>query len=370
MEAVIVRNTLAEETTWVTRVIPQRPISPILNGLHISAGADGDLRFAATDNSAASSTVVEGEVLEAGDVVVPGKLLASIAGLLPQKQVTLKTKGSKLTVTCDRSDFSLPTFSVEDYPKPPAQYPDSAGTIIGSVFSDAVAQVTFAAAKDETLPVLTGVKIKCSDEYLTLVATDRLRLAVKKIAWDGAAREPILTRARLLADFAKPASSHPVEMSIDNVASLFGLVTGPHRSTMPLMDSSTYPDVERLVPIDAGTTVVEADIAELADAVKRVSLVTDDRSHQPIRLTFGNEEIHLVAGGGADADASEAVQGIMTGERVETAFNPNFLLDALLALSGDTVRIQLAGPSRAVLLTAPDDDTYQHVLMPVKVAQR
>ena len=365
MKAIIARGTLAEETNWVSRVIPQRPTNPILNGLVITTDtADGTgLQLSATDASTSSVTALEADIVEPGTVIVPGKLLAAIAGSLPQQPVTINLDGSKLSITCGRSKFALPTYSIEDYPKLPTQ-PDQVGTLPGSAFSDAVQQVVFAAAKDESLPVITGAQIRCSDTEIVFVATDRYRLAIKTLPWNGGALEPFVLRAKSFAELAKPVSPTPIALSLDPAATLFGVIAGTRRSVLPLLEGTTFPDVQRVIPT-TGNITVTTDTVRLVEAVKRVRLVMD-RPNQPAKLTFGNDEI-LIAAGDGDAAASEAVEATIDGDRIEIAFNPEYLVDGLVALAGETTRFRLIEPNRPVLLDSPDDDTYRHVLMPVRL---
>lgn len=362
METRTNRSVLAEEASWVARVIPARPTSAVLNGIHIETG-DNQIRLSATDNAAASTTTIDADVTTPGSTVVPGKLLAAIAGSLPHKPVLITADDSKLRISCGKSQFALPTMPLEDYPKLPAQ-PDQIGTVHGGDFSDSVAQVVIAAAKDETLPVLTGVQIKTTDSEMTMLATDRYRLAVKKLPWNGTGRDPFLIRAKNLAELARPAAVGQVSFSMDSTSTLFGVNAGVRHSIVPLLNGS-FPDVERLVP-SGDDLVATVDVAELIEAVKRVRLVMD-RPNQPLRLTFGNDEILLDAGSGSNSAASEPVESQIHGERTEIAFNPEYLVEALAALAGSPARFQLNGSTRPVLLDAMDDPSYQHILMPVKV---
>ena len=365
MEIQVARGTFAEEVSWVSRVIPQRPISPILNGIFIETRHDGKMILSATDQSAASSTIVDADILIHGRIVVPGKLLALIAGSLPQKPVSLKENGTKLTISCGRTEYTVPTLPIAEYPILPDQ-PDQIGTLAGEEFSDAVLQTVFAAAKDDTVPALAGTQIRCSETEITLISTDRYRLAVKKVPWTGQPREPFLLRARALADIAKPSSPNPVILSLNPNSTLFGVTSGVRRSTMPMLASQAFPDVERLIPT-SGTTTVEVDISELVDAVKRVRLVMD-RPSQPIKLQFENGEILVSANSGPDASASERVTAKIDGDDIEIAFNPEYLVEGLSALAGPMARFRFIGSSKPSLLDAPEDESYRHVLMPVRLS--
>ncbi len=131
----------------------------------------------------------------------------------------ISVDGSRVTITCGSAKFSLPTMPVEDYPQLPAM-PQRAGEVAGEVFGQAVAQVAIAAGRDDTLPMLTGVRMEIGTEKLTLVATDRFRLAMREFEWHSGGDVPVdtavLVPARTLAEAAKTlgTSGNTVEISL------------------------------------------------------------------------------------------------------------------------------------------------------------
>ena len=113
-------------------------------------------------------------------MLVPGRLLSDIVRSLPAQPVDLRLEGTRVVLTCGAARFTLPTLPVEDYPALPAM-PTTAGSLESDVFAAAVAQVALAAGRDDTLPVLTGVRVEIEGDELTLAATDRYRLAVRTL---------------------------------------------------------------------------------------------------------------------------------------------------------------------------------------------
>src|SRR5207237_6247784 len=140
-----------------------------------------------------------------GAALVSGRLLAEITKALPGKPVDVAAVGSHVEITCGSARFTLPTMPVEDYPTLP-DMPASAGTVDAAAFAAAVSQVAIAAGRDDTLPVLTGVRVELEGNRLALLATDRYRLAVRELAWqpdDPEVNAAALVPARTIADTAK-----------------------------------------------------------------------------------------------------------------------------------------------------------------------
>ena len=199
------RQTLAEAVAWAARTLPARPALPVLAGMLIEATGDDGLVLAGFDYEVSARAQVEAAVAEPGRVLVPGRLLAEIVRNLPPQPVDVFTKGSEVVVRCGPAEFGLTTLPVEDYPTLP-EPPSRAGTVPGDVFAAAVAQVVPAAGKDDTLPMLTGVRIDFEGDTMWLACTDRYRIAARELTWapaDASFSTGVVVPARTLADTAK-----------------------------------------------------------------------------------------------------------------------------------------------------------------------
>ncbi|WP_432535579.1 DNA polymerase III subunit beta [Kineococcus arenarius] len=374
MELQVERDVLADAVAWAARALPSRPPVPVLAGVLLEAGDDGTLRLSTFDYEVSARVEVPAEVRTGGRVLVSGRLLADISRSLPPRPVTLTTDGSKVVVTCGASRFTLLTMSVDEYPALPAM-PGESGTVPGSEFTEAVAQVTVAASRDETLPILTGVRLEIEGGRLTLLATDRYRLAVRELRWNPSTPDfttAALVRARTLSDVARSlGGTSTLRMALaDGGSDLIGFSADGRQSTSLLVDGE-YPKVRALFPAESPTHAVVSTSA-LAEAVKRVALVAERNT--PVRLRFEDGVLSLEAGQGEDAQATEALEASLVGEPIAIAFNPQFLLDGLGALSAPYARLSFTQSTRPAVITGQaeaegeDDDSYRYLLMPVRLA--
>ena len=156
------RDVLADAAAWVARSLPARPPVPVLGGVLVeaSSGPSGErLTVSGFDYETSARVEVEATIGDPGRVLVSGRLLADITRALPAKPVDLVVDGSRATINCGSSRFSLPTMPVEDYPQLPAM-PQLAGTVAAEELASAVAQVAVAAGRDDTLPMLTGIRME------------------------------------------------------------------------------------------------------------------------------------------------------------------------------------------------------------------
>ncbi len=371
------REVLADAVTWVARGLPARPPVPVLSGVLVEADAAGTVTLSAFDYEVSAKVTVAADVDAAGTVLVAGRLLSDISRNLPTgKPVDVATDGTKVQVTCGTSRFSLLMMQADDYPTLPAA-PQASGTIAGDVFTQAVQQVAIAADRGDTLPILTGVKMTVDGERVTLLATDRYRLAMRELTWHPASSDAAYTAlvpARTLSDTAKSlGAAGSVELALgDNAGGdgLIGFEAGQRRATTRLLDGE-YPKVTSIFPTSVDTEAVVG-TGELIEAVKRVSLVAERNT--PVRLRFTDGELAIEAGTGDDAQASEAVAATLTGPPIEVAFNPHFLLDGLGVLGAAYTRFSFTQPLRPAVLSGQADadgeadSSYRYVLMPVRFA--
>lgn len=390
MQLKVERDAFADAVVWTARSLPARPPMQVLLGLRLEVGEDGVLEICGFDYEISSRVNLDVTVAEPGKVLVPGRLLADIVRSLPPQPVELRLEGTRVVLTCGPARFTLPTLPVEDYPSLPSM-PPVTGTLASDVFAEVVGQVALAAGRDDTLPVLTGVRFEIEGDMLTLAATDRYRLAVRTVAWrpeDSQISTTALVPARTLAETAKALTAGPeVVLALSGAGSTDGMIgfEGAGRRTTSRLLEGEFPKYRSLLPKQS-TAFAEIETAPFADAVRRVALVA--ARNAPVRLSLSVDGMVLEAGGADDAQASEQLEcswqddGATAGEPFQIAFNPQYLLDGLGAAASDRTTMSFTGPTRPAVLTgkrgaaagADTSDTsdmlddYRYLLMPVRLS--
>lgn len=366
------KDIFTDAVGWVARTIPHRPAVPVLAGMKIVADAEGNVSLGSRDSDITSHADIEADVLEPGEILVNGKLLADICRALPAQPIDFSTDGNKVDIECGSAHFSMKVMTMDDYAEL-HDMPPVAGTVDGAQWQEAVQQVTIAASNDDTLPMLVSVCIEIHGESILLMATDRYRLAVKEISWkpvDPEISVRILVRATRLLDIAKAlGSAGPVDISLNDVQTptLIGFTAAGRQNTVQLIDGD-YPQVLSLFPEEvAGSAVM--DRAELSEAIKRARLVVEKNS--AVRLAFSEGELVLDAGQGDAAQASEALQATVEGKDITMAFNPVFLQEGLAVMNEDLVRLAYTQESKPAVLTEQDekgtvDESFRLLLMPIR----
>ncbi|MDR2379158.1 MAG: DNA polymerase III subunit beta [Bifidobacteriaceae bacterium] len=372
MKFMVDRDILADAVGWVARALPARPPSPVLSGVRVKAATDdgGRVTLATFDYEVSAKVDFAADVTETGEILVSGRLLAEIAKLLPAKPVTVQLDGPRAIVTCGSSTFTLPTMTLDDYPALPI-LPSAVGAIDAGSFASAVGQVAVAATRDETLPLLTGVRVEIEGENLTFLATDRYRLAIKELTWKPTSPDVsrvALVRARTLVDVAKAfGHTEQVEVSLTapGIADIIGFSAAGRETTSLLIDGD-YPQVRKLFPESFEVSAVLS-VQALVEAVRRVSLVADRNT--PVQIAFGEHEAVLNAGAGDNAQASEVLEAQVTSP-ITVAFNPHFLLEGLSVIGSPEVKMLMNGPNKPVLFQGYADgrllSDYKYLLVPIR----
>ncbi|MET7616301.1 DNA polymerase III subunit beta [Streptomyces sp. NPDC005408] len=375
MKIRVERDVLAEAVAWVARSLPARPPAPVLAGLLLKA-EDGALSFSSFDYEVSARVSVEAEVDEDGTVLVSGRLLADICRALPNRPVEISTDGVRATVVCGSSRFTLHTLPVEEYPALP-QMPTATGTVPGEVFASAAAQVAIAAGRDDTLPVLTGVRIEIEGDTVTLASTDRYRFAVREFLWkpeNPEASAVALVPAKTLLDTAKALTSgDTVTLALSGSGAGEGLIgfEGAGRRTTTRLLEGDLPKYRTLFPTEFNSVAV-IETAPFVEAVKRVALVAERNT--PVRLSFEQGVLILEAGSSDDAQAVERVDANLEGDDISIAFNPTFLLDGLSAIDSPVAQLSFTTSTKPALLSgkpavdAEADEAYKYLIMPVRLS--
>jgi DNA polymerase-3 subunit beta len=370
------RDVFSEAVSFAVKLLPQRTTLPILSGVLLEA-TDSVLTLSSFDYEVSAQTEVAAEIEESGRVLVSGRLLAEIASRLPSAPVVFSTEESRITVSCGSAHFTLLSMPVEEYPTLP-QIAESSGSLPAEAFANAVAQVAVAASRDDVTPVITGVQLEVSKTSLSLVATDRYRVAVREIEWSAgdAINEAVtaLVPARTLTEIGKTfGHSGTISISITSTDDRELIAfQADKRTVTSLLIKGNFPPVKRLFPENVDNYAV-MNTAELIEATRRVSLVLEREA--ALRFSFSIDGLTLEAIGSEQAQASETIDAFLTGGDTVVSLKPQFLLDGLGAVHSEFVRISFTktdNPNKPgpVLITSQSSkdqagaDNYKYLLQP------
>jgi DNA polymerase III subunit beta len=358
------REELAQKVALVSRGVSTRTAVQILGGILIRASA-GEVELAATDMELSLRTPLEASVEGDGAAVVPGRLLADLARLLPAGEVEIAYREDEnvLEVRCGPAEYRLNTYGAEDFPRLPDAGSTPTHTVDAESFLGTTASVGRAVSRDEARPVLTGILVRFGEGKLVMAATDSYRLSYKETAISGAVPDlEAIVPARALEEVKRlvdPGGS--IELGVLENQVLFG-IDGTWLTTRRI--EGQFPKFDELRPKEFKYEVT-LPREELLDVVRRTSVMAHRNS--PLRLRFAEGEVTVWTQTQDVGEARESLPIRFEGEPLEIGFNADFLRDGIESAEGEEMRLRLIDPLRPGLIQGPDDD-FWYLIMPIRLA--
>ena len=358
----------------VARAVPTRSTLPITNNILLEAD-DDQLTLSATDAETIAITyrIVSG-ITEPGTITLPSRLLSDFVATLPPQpiDISLAERSRQVSLSCARNEASIGGQAADEFPPiPPVEDGDTI-QLDADALRHSINQVAFAAATDDSRPVLTGVHFALRDGSLRLAAADGFRLAVNtiEVGEDGADREAIVP-ARALNELARllPEVSEQISVTF-NPAGTQVLFDLGHATLIAQLIQGTFPNYEQLIPsghatrteVTVGEFMRETRIASIfardGSGIVRLVASPGDGSTGRLTVTARAEEVGNNEG---------VIDALVEGEEARIAFNSRYLIEVLGALDSDRVAIETSSPSSPGVLRPVPDDGYVHVVMPMFV---
>jgi DNA polymerase-3 subunit beta len=360
------RDVLADALATAGRAATSRTGAlPVLEGLHLSVQAD-ELAVTGTDlEMSIRLTITVGGVSD-GAVVVPARLSADAVKSLPAGAVEFSSGDDEVTISAGRSQFSLRSYNIEDYP---AQVDPAAEavTLASASFADALRQVVRAASSDEARGVITGVLVAAEEDTVRMVATDSYRLAVRDLPDTSilAGGQKVLVPHRALTELQRVLGAND-ELTVRLGARHATFECGRTRLTTRLIEGE-YPNYRNLVPASSPNVLTVGKEA-LLESLRRVKIMAQRDSSSAVRLNLGGDTMTLSV---RDQDYGTVVEELdvrYEGDEMLVGFNPDYLMNGVDAIDSDEVTVSLRDPVKAVVLRGVGKDDYLYLLMPLRVS--
>lgn len=371
------QENLVRGLSVVSRAVATRTTLPITQNVLLSTD-QSRLKLAATNLEIAITTWIGAQVEEEGSITIPARLLTDFVNSLPSERIDIESTAQPkgLNLQCARTETHINGTDAEDFPPIPTVESGVAGKIEPQVLKDAINHVAFAAATEDSRPVLTGVKVEISGQDFTFAAADGFRLAVYR----GKLAEPmpedvsfiIPSRAMQEVNRVIGGQEEPVEFTITPQKSqaLFRLESV---EIMSQLIQGTFPNYSQLIPQSYGTRAI-VELEDFLRATRTASIFARDGSGiVRIQLTGGdNGTGRLLISSRAEelGDNQGEINASIEGDDAKIAFNAKYLAEVLDVLGKGQVALETTSPSSPGVLKpvtiAPDTD-YVHVVMPMFV---
>jgi DNA polymerase-3 subunit beta len=377
MRVSCLQENLARGLNIVSRAVGTRTTLPVLSNV-LLATDNGRLRLAATNLDMGITAWIGASVEEDGAITVPARTLNDLVNTLSPERVDLEvaTRTNALHLACGATTASIK--GIDAYEFPPIPEPSDEDDVLpipADIFKEAIGMVAFAAARDDSRPILTGVSINYQDGLLTLAAADGFRLSVREIPLEAEFYETInlVVPARSLSEIARiiteddevvelvlPRDRSQVLFHLENVEVVSQLIDG------------TFPDYRQIIPRDVETRTVLY-TADLLRAARRADIFAREANHT-VRFSVEPQEgmagIARVRAQSSETGENEVVlDASIEGDGVEIAFNVRYLIDVLSVIPQDQIEVKTIRADKPGVLQPVGDDSYTHVVMPMHIGR-
>ena len=374
MKVTCLQENLAKGLGITGRIVKER--STLLALSNILLAADGDrLKLAATNLEIGITCWIGAQIEQEGAITVPARTLVDLVNTLPPGKVDMSMNGSQtLKLQSGRFKSNVKGIDANEFPLIPHIEGDEAIQIAPDVLGQMIEQVTFAAARDESRPILTGVLARFDGDRLTFAAADGFRLSVRTDALGVAVSQPfeVIVPARALAELGHILGNQeePVSIAVTPQRNQIVFRLNSIEMVAQLVDGK-FPDYQAILP-KAHTARAVLDTAPLIKACKAASVFARE-SANTVRLTVvpGDESrpghLTVQATSAETGDNAGEVDASIEGEPLEIAFNVQYLIDALKAVGTPQVSLELTTASSPGVLRPLGDDAFKHVMMPMQL---
>ncbi len=327
------------------------------------------LQISATNLETGITLWLGAKVEEEGEITIPAKILTEIVASLPAGKIDLEVKENSLKISSEGYDASLNGIPAAEFPKLPTYSPDSLFSFPSEKLLEAINQVAFSAATDEGRPVLTGVLFKLQEKRLSLVATDGYRLSLKTIEMETPVKEAIslLLPAKTLMEVGRiiaDEKAQAVQMGFTKEQNQVVFVFADLELFSRVIEGE-FPDYTKIIP-QSFSTKVALDRESFSRAVKVVSIFARD-SANIIKLKIDKNSLQMSANSPQVGENKNSLEAKLEGEESEIAFNYRFVQGFLGAVVSPEVSLEMSGPLNPGIFRAVGEESYLHIIMPVRL---
>lgn len=355
LDTTVITSHLSRVVGIVSRAVPARSTLPIVTNLLLQTDR-GRLKLAATDLDMSIEAWCGAMIHEEGATTVPARLFTNLLSTFPEAPVHLSLS-NRLHWKYARDKGDLPVMSAEDYPRL-TEVEGEPFEVPAKTLHRALELVTFAAATNDSRPVLAGVLVEAKEGRLTFAAADGYRLSVYSMPSEQTFSVILPRRALREVQRICHGSTENVRVTIDAKRACFEFTDV--RLTCQLIQG-TFPNYRQVIPSEFKTTAT-VETKPLANAVRRAGVYMADEPFQPpVRMGFNGSELRVWAEtNDGEGDALLDIEG--EGEAMKWACSPRYLGD-LLAVVGEKVTVQLSSSTTQGVFR--NDEDFVHVVMPM-----
>lgn len=368
MKFTIEKQAILRELTYIQQTVAEkRNAIPALAYVRIEASGKRIVRLSGTDLDQTLTCETEGAVQKAGACALPGRKLFEIIKQLPDAEVVFESKDAdRVSVTCERASFKIAGMNPKDLPELP-KFKESAVQLPADIIRTMTERTRFCITQEESRYTLSGAKFILRKKGVRVVSTDGHRLALidNRSITSGHELDVLIPRGALVA-VSRLAAAHEGEVGIQSDENHIYFEIGT-RTLVARLLTGTFPNYEMILPKN-NEHKIEFDCAELLQTVRRVAVMTDERS-RALRLEFAKGKLTVRAEEDGQGAAEDAIEVAYDGAKVVIGINSNYLAEYLTVLGSGRVRFEFKDALNPVQIRPLGEPGYNsfNIIMPMNL---
>ena len=371
MKLQVLQENLNSGLLTASRTISSKAQLPILSNMLLKATREG-LQILATNLETGVNIKIGAKIDKEGEITIPAKIFTEIVSSLSTERIDLEVVENTLKLTTNSYQATLNGLPATEFPKFPHYASEDLFSLPAEKLLEAINQVAFAAATDDSRPILTGILFELEGKDLSLVATDGYRLSLKKVAVNSPVKEKIslIIPARSLIEVSrvleeeKEKKEKILKMGFTKEQNQVVFVF-PEIELFSRVIEGTFPDYQKIIP-NSFTTKLILDREIFSREVKVVSIFARD-SANIIKFKIQKDLLEMSANSPQIGENKSSLETKQEGEEGEIAFNFRFLQGFLSAVNVQEISLEMNGPLNPGVFRGVGDDSFLHIIMPVRL---
>ena len=360
------KNELLTGLNIVSKAVSTKAVKPILECILIEA-KNGEVKLTANNLSLGIETYINCTILEEGEVALSAKFFTDIIRKLADSDIDIVSNNDyKTIINCEKSNFSIPCWSGEEFPELLSVSKDKSITISQLSLKDVIRQTIFSIADNENSKLMSGEYFSVKDNVLSVVSLDGHRISLRRINLKGDNSElNAVIPGKTLQEISKIINGDDEEdvniyFSDKNMSFEFGRT----RVVSRLIEGE-YFKIAHMLSMDT-SIVVKANRSELMGCIDRASLLIQETDKKPIIVSVKNDNNLYIKLDTNRGSINEEMEIEKEGNEIVIGFNPSFIMDALRVIDDDRVHIYM-NDSKSPCIIKDDDETFTYIILPINI---
>ncbi len=367
MKILCERNSLIDAVSAVSRAVPARSSLGVLEGIFISASADGTVTMIGNDLEIGIEAKIQANVTEPGEVVLGAKMIGNIIRALPDDKVSVEVNEKNVAlIRSGAAKFEIAGIAADEFPDLPVIESDYSIGLPGSIIKDMIAKTSFAVATTDNNPILTGCLLKIEKTGLTMVALDGYRMAIRKAALENDFEEKqMIIPEKSLAELARILTDDVENVEI-NATGRHAIFSFENYRMVTRLIEGNYINYESVIPKDYQIEL-NCSASKLNNSIQRASLIIlNDVVKSPVKFIIedGNINISCTTPAGS---VDDNIPVNIKDESLEIGFYNRYLLEAFRVIDAEEVKLQLKTPTSPLVILPTDGDEFLYLILPLRL---